>query len=171
MFWLKLLKRIITILQSEISPSQVAWGFALGSIMGLTPFSALHNYFVFVLILMLNVNMSSATLAVIVFSFIGMLMDPLAHKIGYYLLVTNQSLNSTWVSLYNMPVVPFTRFNNTVVLGSLVISLILFLPVYFAAKKFIVYYRAHFKDKVAKWKIMKLFKVSNIAGTSYQKFN
>lgn len=170
MFWIKLLKNIVTILQSEISPKQVAWGFALGSLMGMTPFSALHGYGIFVLILMLNVNISSATLAALLFSFIGMLLDPLSDKIGYYLLVSNQSLTPLWTKLYNMPVVPFTKFYNTVVLGSFVISLLLFIPSYFACKKFVLMYRARWKDKVAKWKIMKLFNLTNIAST-YQKFN
>ena len=170
MFWIKLLKNIVTILQSEISPNQVAWGFALGSIMGMTPFSALHGFAVFVLILMLNVNISSATLAALLFSFIGMLLDPLSDKIGHYLLVSNQSLTPFWTNLYNTPVIPFTKFNNTIVLGSFALSLLLFLPAFFACRKFIVMYRARWKDKVAKWKIMKLFNLTNIA-SSYQKFN
>jgi uncharacterized protein (TIGR03546 family) len=87
MFWINLLKSIVSILQSEISPTQVAWGFALGSIMGFTPFSALHSYFVFVLILMLNVNIGAATLGALIFSLVSMLTDPLADKIGYFLLV------------------------------------------------------------------------------------
>lgn len=165
MFWIKLLKNIITILQSEISPTQVAWGFALGTIMGMTPFSALHSYFIFVLILMINVNISSATLAALIFSFVGLFFDPLSNKIGYYLLVSNQSLTPFWTMLYNMPIVPFTKFNNTVVLGSLVLSVMIFLPAYFASRKFIIVYRARWKDKVAKWKIMKLFKLTSIANT------
>jgi uncharacterized protein (TIGR03546 family) len=62
-----------------------------------------------------------------------------------------------------MPVIPFTKFYNTVVLGSLVISIILFIPCYIFSKKFIVFYRANYKDKVAKWKIMKLFKLTSVA--------
>lgn len=170
MFWIKLLKSIVSILQSEISPTQVAWGFALGTLMGFIPFSALHSYFIFVLILMLNVNIGAATLAALIFSFVSMLTDPLADKIGYFLLVRVQALTPLWTKLYNMPVVPFTKFYNTVVLGSFVISLVLFIPSYIFSRKFIVFYRANYKDKVAKWKIMKLFKLTNVAKV-YDKFN
>ena len=37
MFFLKLLKQVIVIFQTDISPNQVAWGFALGAILGLVP--------------------------------------------------------------------------------------------------------------------------------------
>jgi uncharacterized protein (TIGR03546 family) len=170
MFWINLVKSIVSILQSEISPTQVAWGFALGSLMGFIPFSALHSYLVFVLILMLNVNIGAATLATLLFSFLSMFTDPLADKIGYLLLVKVSALTPLWTKLYNMPIVPFTKFNNTVVLGSFVISLILFIPCLIFSKRFIVFYRANYKDKVAQWKIMKLFKFTSVAKV-YDKFN
>lgn len=161
MLWIKLLKNIITVLQSEISPKQMAAGAVLGMILGFAPVKCLHAYALVVLILMLNVNILSATVSAAIFALAGLLTDPLADRIGYYLLVTSQSLTPFWTQLYNSPLIPFTRFYNTVVLGNFIISLILIIPVYLAALKFIVYYRANFKDKVAKWKIMKLFNITS----------
>ena len=37
MFALKLLSKFIKVLRSAASPNQIAWGFALGAILGLTP--------------------------------------------------------------------------------------------------------------------------------------
>ena len=158
MLWINLLKQIVMMLQSEISPKQIAAGAALGMIMGFTPAGCLHSYLLLVLILMVNVNIGSATLSAGIFALLGLLLDPLADKIGYYLLVRSDALTPFWTNLYNLPIVPFTRFNNTIVLGSFVISLILVIPVYIFALKFINLYRARWKDKVAQWKIMKLFK-------------
>jgi len=169
MLWIKLVKQIVLILQSEISPKQVAAGAALGMILGFAPVKCMQSYVILVIILMLNVNLGSATLSAGVFAMLGFLLDPLADKIGYHLLVNSKTLTPFWTSLYNMPLIPFTRFYNTIVLGSFVISLILAVPVYLLTLRFINYYRSHFKDKVSKWKIMKLFKVTS-AYNVYDKY-
>ncbi|MCK9582160.1 MAG: TIGR03546 family protein [Endomicrobiales bacterium] len=170
MFAIKLLKSIVNILQSEISPNQIAAGAVIGALIGLTPVSALHIYFLFFLMLILNVNIGSAMLSAMVFKLIGMLIDPISDKIGYYLLVSNTSLKDFWTNLYNTPIVPFTHFNNTVVLGSFVVGILLALPIFFLSKKLLVIYRIRLKDKVAKWKIMKVFKITSIYNV-YDKLN
>ncbi|MFN3966147.1 MAG: TIGR03546 family protein [Endomicrobiia bacterium] len=166
----KLIKSIFNLLHSNVSPLEIALGFALGSIIGLTPFFTLHNLFIFLLLIILNINFSAGMLGIAVFGLIGYLTDPLAHKIGYLLLVKTKFLEGFWTSLYNMPIVPFTRFYNTVVLGSLVISLILFVPIVIGTKKFVVFYRNNLSKKVEQWKIIKLIKASNIYNL-YKKFN
>ncbi len=162
MIFLKIFQKLLKLLHSEISPAQLAGGFALGSIIGLTPFASLQNIAVFVIILILKVNIGAAFFGITVFGLLGFFTDPLADLIGYYLLADSPGLTSFWARLYNMPIVPFTRFNNTVVLGSFVIAVMLLIPVYFAAKKFVIYYRANLKEKVEKIKIVKLLKVSKL---------
>jgi uncharacterized protein (TIGR03546 family) len=169
MIWLNLVKQIVQMLQSEISPKQIAAGAALGMILGFAPVKCLQSYVFLVIILMLNVNLGSATLSTCIFAMFAYILDPLADKIGYYLLVSSKSLTPIWTNLYNMPLVPYTRFYNTVVLGSFVISIILIIPVYLLALQFIGYYRAHLKDKVAQWKIMKLFSLTSAANI-YDKY-
>jgi len=169
MLWLNLVKQIVLMLQSEISPKQIAAGAALGMILGFAPVKCLQSYVLLLIILMVNVNLGSATLSAGIFAMLAFVFDPLADKIGYHLLVNSQSLTPFWTNLYNMPLVPYTRFYNTVVLGSFVISVILIIPVYFIALKLIGYYRAKFRDKVAQWKIVKLFSVTSAANI-YDKY-
>ena len=170
MFGIKLLKSIVNILQSEISPNQIAAGAVIGALIGLTPASSLNIYILFFLMLVLNVNIGSAMLSATIFKLIAMLIDPLSDKIGYYFLVETTSLRTFWTNLYNSPVIPFTRFNNTVVLGSFIVGLLLALPIFLISKKLLVIYRLRFRDKVAKWKIMKLFKITS-AYNVYDKIN
>ncbi len=158
---IKILKKILTVLNSNATPAQIGWGVVLGSFIGLAPFFCLHKFIILLLIIFLNVNMGAAFLSVLVFSIVGALTDPLAHKIGYALLVNTNALTGLWTKLYNMPVVPFTKFYNTIITGSFVIALILILPVFFAAKKFVIYYRKHLMQKVQNWKLMKMFKLTN----------
>jgi hypothetical protein len=47
-----------------------------------------------------------------------------------------------------MPVVPLTNFNNTVTLGSLVFSVVFFLPLLFATRWAVTRYRATIGERV-----------------------
>jgi uncharacterized protein (TIGR03546 family) len=91
-------------------------------------------------------------LAWAVFVPVGFLLDPVFDRIGHTLLFT-PSLTPLWTSLYNMPVVPLTNFNNTVTLGSLVFSLVFFLPLFFMSRWGIARYRATIGERVkqSKW--------------------
>ncbi|MFH1283736.1 MAG: TIGR03546 family protein [bacterium] len=169
MFWLKQLKKFIKVLNSNASPSQIAMGIALGSIIGFMPFLSLLSITLFFIILMLNVNLSAVFLAIALFGIISFPFDPLADKMGYFLLAQIDFLTPFWTSLYNLPIVPFTRFNNTVVLGSFVIGLILLIPVYFVFKKLVVSYRESWREKLKKARFFQVLGLSKIYNW-YQKF-
>ena len=154
MFFLKLLKQIVVIFQTDISPNQVAWGFALGAILGLVP-NMFMKLVLFIVIMMFRVNVSAAFLAWAVYEILSFALDPLFDVVGFYVLNIG-SLNGFYTWLYNLPVVPFTKFNNTVVMGSLIVGIILIIPNMLIAKKLLVYYRTHLREKVSKWKIVKI---------------
>ena len=65
-------------------------------------------------------------------------------------------------AIYNSVFGPLTRFNNTVVMGSFVFGLILFFPIYFGMKKFVVMYRERLEEKIKKWKIVQMISGSKI---------
>ena len=115
-------------LHSDDTPGQVGAGLALGAILGLTPLLNLHNVVVLIFIIMLRVSFSGALLGWLLFTPLGFAFDPLFDALGHRLLLETPALTGMWTTLYNTPVVPLTNFNNTVVLGSLVVALALFLP-------------------------------------------
>ena len=160
MFWLQLLKNFIQILRSGQTPRQIAGGFALGAAVGLMPFLTLQGLLLWLVILILDVNLSAALLSVTLFALIAYIVDPVLHALGYFFLTDIPSLHTLWTSLYNAPIAPLTRFNNTVVMGSSLCSLILFLPIYFGMKHFVVAYRARIGSKIEKWKIYQLISTS-----------
>lgn len=162
MLVLKLIRKFIKLLNSDASPTQMAFGFGLGSIIGFTPFGSLHNIIIWILIFLLKVNISAALLGVAVFSLVGLFLDPFADIIGYWVLTQLEFLHPMWTAMYNMPIVPFTRFNNTVVMGSIIISLILFIPVALGMKKFIIVYRSHLRQRLEKIKFFQVFKASKL---------
>lgn len=162
MLLMKMLKKILDILHSEISPGEIAGGFALGAIIGLLPFFSLMSVILFLVLLIINVNIGAAFLAMAAFGILGFLIDPLANQLGYAFLVKIKVLTPMWTALYNTPLLPFTRFYNTVVLGNLLIGIILFIPVFMLIKRFVVHYRTNYRTVVENWKIVKLMKLTSI---------
>jgi len=162
MFGIEILAKLIRILRSAAAPSQIAGGFILGMIIGLTPLWSLHNLVVLFLIIVLNVNIGMALFSFALFSGIAYLFDPLFHELGFYILVDLTGLREAWTGLYNVPIIALSKFNNTVVMGSLLSSLILLIPVYFGSKKGVVWYRENIDTKMQKWKIVKVIKGSKI---------
>ncbi len=162
MIWLNFVGKIFKLLHSDKTPRHLAAGFALGSIIGLTPLLSLHNLVVFCVIFLLNVSIPAAMFAMVFFELFAYLFDPFFHEIGYTLLVKTEFLRPFWTQLYNMPIAPLTKFYNTVVLGSFVTSLVTLIPIHFAFKYFVIYYRLHLAEKVENLKIVKLVKGSNL---------
>ena len=149
----KLLQSLVQALHSDGTPGQLAAGIALGSILGLTPLVSAHNAVVFGLIVILNVSFPGAMLGWALFVPVGFLLDPVFDAIGRMLLLDTPALTPLWTTLSNAPVVPLANFNNTVTLGSLVASLVLFLPLFFASRWAVTRYRATIGERVgqSKW--------------------
>jgi uncharacterized protein (TIGR03546 family) len=161
MFWLKIIKDFIKIFREGQSPAQVAGGFALGSILGLSPIFTLQGLILWFLIALLNVNLGAVFLSLTVFSLIAYLFDPFFHWLGFQILTEIDWLKDFWTTLYNAPVAPLTNFNNTVVIGSFITAIILALPIYFGIKKLIIQYRKHLHSKIERIKIYQVLKQSS----------
>lgn len=162
MFGIEILAKLIRILRSAATPAQISGGFILGMIIGLTPLMSLHNLIVFILIVILNVNVGMALFSFAVFSALAYIFDPLFHQFGFFILVDLTNLRTLWTALYNYPIIALSKFNNTVVMGSLISSLLLLFPVYFYAKKGVIWYRENIDTRMQKWKIVKIVKGSKL---------
>lgn len=162
MFWLTLVRDFIKLLRAGQDPRQIAGGFALGSILGLSPMLTLQGAAIWFIILVLNVNISAALLAIALCTLFAYMFDPLFHWLGYNILVNVDSLHGLWTWMFNAPVAPLTRFNNTVVMGSLVVALITFIPIYFGMQKVVIAYRTHVGERIEKWKIYQIISKSSL---------
>ncbi|MCX5791591.1 MAG: TIGR03546 family protein [Elusimicrobia bacterium] len=156
---LGLIRQFIKGLTTETEPPQIAAGVALGFLIGLLPKATLTVQLLLVLVMALRVNFPIALLAICATMPLNPLLDRLTDPLGYALL-SAPALAPLWTQLYNMPVMPWTGFNNTVLLGGLVLGLALFAPVYFAARKGAAVYNERFKAKVMNSKLVKGLKGS-----------
>lgn len=134
--------KFIRVLGSEAEPIQISLAMALAMIVGFTPLLSLHNVPVILLVIMLRVNIASFLLAWVFFSAIAYLLDPLFHSLGLSLL-QQASMQDTWTQMYNSTFWRVTHFNNTIVMGSLVVSLLAFIPMVLFMNVLIKRYRTH----------------------------
>ena len=145
---LKLLQSLVKTLHSEGTPGQVAAGMALGAVLGVTPLVNVHNLLIAALILVLNVSVGGAMLGWALFLPLGFALDPVFDRIGHQLLLETPALTPMWTTWFNSPVVPYTNFNNTIVLGSFVAWLGVALPIFLASRYGVTRYRATWGERV-----------------------
>jgi uncharacterized protein (TIGR03546 family) len=158
---IKLIQSIIKTLHSAGTPGQVALGMSLGSALGLTPLMNLHNLIIFSLLVLLNVSFGGGMLGWMLFVPVGFLLDPVFHAIGLSLL-ESPGLRPMWTTFTNTPILPYTNFNNTVVLGSVVGWIVLTVPIFFAARYGIAKYRATIGERVRQSRFYKAITASQV---------
>ncbi|MGA9120293.1 MAG: TIGR03546 family protein [Bacteroidota bacterium] len=162
MFWFNIVKSFINILREGQTPAQVAGGFALGTLVGFSPMVTLQGLVVWLVILVLDVNFAAVLLALTLCKLIAYLIDPIFHSLGFAVLVKAEFLQGLWTWLYNAPIAPLTRFNNTVVMGSFLFAIICFVPVYIGMKRTVVAYRTHIHSRFEQWKVYKMLDKSKL---------
>ena len=159
MYWLiKIIKqfaKLIKILNSENNPNRLSFGFCFGMLLGVPPVLLPQNLIILLVILLFRINLFLTGLAFAIFSGLSFFLGNLADSLGTWIL-TN-TLTSFWGWLYNLPLVSFTRFNNTLVMGSTVMALILFIPLFFICKLIIRNYSKILQKLSQKSKLIKAF--------------
>ena len=153
--------RLIKILNSESAPGQISLAFCFSLVAGLTPALSPHNLLVLLAVLLLRVNLSAFILGWLFFSAVAYLLDPLFHRLGLVLLGAD-ALEGLWTYFYNIPAARFTRFNNTVVMGSFFFSVVGFVPLYFLSNSLINKYRDHLLGWIRNTRLMTAFKATKM---------
>lgn len=127
--WIRPIRFLVQGIVAAETPRQLALGFTIGMMIGLVPKGNLTAVALSMILLGTRVNLGTGMLAALLFSWASGVTDPLAHRIGCGLL-THEPLQPLFAWLYSIPLVPWTALDNTVVFGSLMLGVWLFLPVY-----------------------------------------
>lgn len=157
----RLIAKLLKVLNSESDPGQISLAFCLSMVFGLTPLYSIHNILVLFLVLFLRANLSAFILGWLFFSGVAYILDPLFHRLGLWLL-TLGSLEGLWTSLYNTILFRLEKFYNSIVMGSLLFSILLFIPLYIASNIGIRRYRDHVLAWIEKTRVMKVLKASKL---------
>jgi uncharacterized protein (TIGR03546 family) len=110
----------------------------------------------------LNVSFGAGMLGWALFTPVGFLLDPLFDSLGRQLLTDTASLRPLWTEWDNTALVPYTSFNNTVVLGSIVGWLVLFLPIALVARAGVIHYRATLAARLHRTRIYQTISASRL---------
>lgn len=114
---------------SRHRPRQIAAAIALGVLCGLLP----KLSFIFCLMaagcFLLPIHVPLGALVCVVCSLVTTTLAPLAGRLGIWSL-TNPLLRDLWLAIDGLPLIPWLGLHNSIVNGSLLIGISLWLPVY-----------------------------------------
>lgn len=153
---IKAIAKALVALNSNARKEQDAAGFACGVLLALVPAGNLLWFALFVLSFFFKINYGMLIGAMGLAKLLGFAFVPALDAAGWALL-NMQALRPTYTILYNMPIAPLTRFNNTLVAGGLVVGLALWLPLFFGMRAFVSFYRSRLAPKIAESKAYKAF--------------
>ena len=113
----------------ETKPHHIALGVALGVMIGLIPKANLIALMLILALFFFRCNLGFGILVAALVSLAMPRIDVAAHQLGDRLLA-NESLVGFIGTLFQYPFFAWSAVNNTVVLGSFVLGIIAFVPVY-----------------------------------------
>lgn len=132
--------KLFSSLNTNSNPGEIAHGVAIAVIMGFLPKDNVFWYILAVFFLFIRVNKGALMLFTALFALIAPNFDYIFDEVGYYILTLPQ-LQKIFTTLMNIPFVGFTKFNNTIVMGSFACALVLYIPVYFIVRLFVFLWR------------------------------
>lgn len=166
---LRQLFQLIKLLHSETGSYQIAWGIALGFVLGMTPSFSLQTVLVFLILIFFRIQIGAAFISAFFFKFMAYLMDSTFHTVGSSIL-KNESFKPLFTEFYNAPIIPLTRFYNSIIMGSGVLSLALTPFLFLISLWFIKKYRKNIYQNFKQSKLVIFFKTTTIYQW-YAKYN
>ncbi len=151
--------KLIKILNSDQEPIHLSMGFAFAMVIGLTPLFSPHNLLVLLMVLVLRVNFSAFLLGWAFFSAVGYALDPVMHELGLRVL-SAPGLQNLWTEWYNSAFWRLTLYNNTIVMGSVLLSAALFAPMLLVGNYVIRQYRAVLLARLRATRLFQILKAS-----------
>jgi len=155
-FLLKQIFELFRLLNSDTGANQIAGGIACGLILGFAPAFSLQTVLVILCLFFFRIQIGAALVSAFFFAFAAWLLDPVHHLVGEAILEA-EALRPLFTAMYNMPLVPLTRFYNTITMGAGVVSILLAPLVFVLCKKLIAKYRATVLARFHETRLWKLW--------------
>lgn len=156
---IRLIAKFFIAISSNQKTGQVALSLVLGMILGLTPLLMPHNLLILLVVILLRVNLSAVLVSWLVFTGMSYLVDPLSHQVGLWVL-QHPELQGLFTEWYNTAFWRFVAFNQTVVMGSIVIAFGASIPLFFIFSVLIRLYRVRFLKWINRFKVVKFLKAA-----------
>jgi uncharacterized protein (TIGR03546 family) len=157
--------QIVSLLESNVSPREIAAGVCLGIFLGLIPLNGPAAVLLILFFFLFRINRISTLLTLPLFKAAYLMgLSGIIEKFGGYLLIDARPLSGFWALVTNLPVIAYLDLNNTLVAGGLAASAILSIPVYFIAKPVSAAMKNAYQAKVKNSKIAKSMSGLKLAG-------
>lgn len=131
----RIIYKFLDILVFDATDTGIALGCIVGFHLGMIPVFTLQWALAFLCLVLFRINFLSVLSFGILSFGLGQALESGFHYLGLKILTGYPDLYSLWGWMHHAPIVPFTGFNNTVVLGATLTAYILTLPLYLACKK------------------------------------
>jgi uncharacterized protein (TIGR03546 family) len=133
-------RRLMKILNSELTPTQVAVGLCFGVMAGLAPFGP-NSILLFALALLFNCSFSATLLAFGIFKLLSFLLAPLSYFLGKTVLDGLAPLDPLWNQVFHWPILALMDYSRYLTFGSYVLALLFSVPLFYLARRLIWKYR------------------------------
>ena len=144
-----LISKLFHKLNASAHPGEIAHAFSCGLILGLMPKDNLLWYVIFVFILFLRIDIVTYAIMILLGTLVSPVFDGLFDVLGNAVL-NLPALSGLFGTLYDIPFVAFTKFNNSIVMGSLIVGIVLYLPLYLLGRLFVSFWRGKLLPKIRK---------------------
>ena len=159
---IRFIAKLLALLNSNRKPFQIGAGIACGLLLALLPAANLIFAAAVLVVFLIRVHLGITLVSFLLFSLVVPAFDGALNELGYRVL-SMPALQGFYSRAYETPVVPLTRFNNTLVAGSLVSGIALWTPVAFLSLLLVNLYRKYIHARIANSKIVKAFMATPFA--------
>ena len=159
---IRLVAKLLAVLNSNTKPFQVGAGIEFGLLLALLPAANLFFVAVVLVVFLVRVHLSITIISFLALSLVVPVFDGLLNRLGHWVL-TMPALQELFRAAYAVPIVPLTKFHNTLVAGSLLTGLLLWVPAAFLSVLLVNLYRKHVHARIMNSKIVKAIMASPFA--------
>lgn len=167
---LKAIIKFFKAINKNSHPGEIAHAICCGMMLGFMPKNNALWYILAVCFIFMRIQKGAFVIFTLLFSLLAPVLDPLFDNIGFFAL-TLDFLQPVFTFLAKVPLVSFTRYNNTIVMGSLLSGIILYIPVYFLGRLFVQLWRSHLVPFVRKLKLVKVVSKLSIVSKIKEAWN
>ena len=151
-----LLAKLLAALNANSRPGEIAAAAAFGLMLALIPGGNLLWFALLVIVFLLKVHLASALIVMAAGKLIVRLADPLLEAVGLFIL-NQEALAPLFTSMTNTPLLPYTSFNHSLVMGGFAAGILLWVPVFLLFIPLVKAYRNTLRPKLAESRLVKGF--------------
>lgn len=164
---IQVIAKLIVALNGNVKASQIAAGFSWGLLLALIPTGNLLWLALFLISFALKHHQATKLFVMLIVKLLFPLVVMPIDSLGWWIL-NLEVLRPYFITLSNIPFVPFTKFNNTLVMGGFCAGIGLFIPSFILMRLFVPLYRNTIAPKIRDNKLVQSLKklplISKIGG-------